>query len=210
MLVAATLLGAGCSVLYSPDGFDTPRPSGSESGAADGAPFDAVAPPGEDATPPDVDAAPPVENLAKAEDLAACAESSPYRSKLTSDPAGRTGGGCRVCADNGTGNVFSINQGTTATSIAPGDTFYGEIWAKPTPGSSTFSVFLALRTRSASNAQLELTEGPSVALVANTWTKLPVTFRATMAGARLELYALTDDAGPGDCFVVDDLRVERR
>lgn len=207
---ATGLLVASCSVLYSPDGFDTPRPSGSEGGAVDAAPFDAATPPSADATRPDVDATPPAPNLAPSADLEGCPSGwGMFQAKLTPVDLGRTGGGCRVCAQNGSGTTFSIDGQTGNNGVAPGDVFDGEIWVRAAPGASAFEVFVTLRSQTDTYQQVERQESARTTLTQE-WTKLTVTFRPTKSSSRMDMYVFTDNAKPGDCFIVDDARVEAR
>ena len=203
------LLVASCSVLYSPDGFDMPRaadPSAPDvTDAGPDAPADVTRPDTSDA-----DAAPPTPNFAPSADLATCEPWGKYQATLTPDDDGHTGGGCRVCGDNGTRSVFSIDGDTTVRDLAVGDVVYGEIWARAAPNAGGISVFAALRSQTETSGKIEVTEGPQQTLATDTWTKLTVTFQATKPAARMDMYVYTDNAKPNQCFVVDDARVERR
>lgn len=199
---------SGCSILFSPDGFDAPPPPDASTEGST-TPLPEAAPP--DAPAADVtteDSAPEVENLAPSEDLATCADWGTYNSKLSPDPNGRTGGGCRVCGASA--NVeFSIDGQTKAPGVKAGEVFYGEIWVRAAPGASPFEVHLTLRSQTETYDSVEAAYGPHVTL-GQTWTKLDITFRPTKNAARMDMYVFTDSAGAGACFIVDDARVERR
>jgi hypothetical protein len=135
----------------------------------------------------------------------------PYNATLTGDTTARTGmGSCRVCADKTVQDTASFDEFGAVQDPVKGGVYYAAAWVraapdKPPPPSG---VFLYFGTRDSTNADVESVLTPPIAIDA-TWKKLDLQLTITKDAKKLRIYG-AGTAQLGTCFLVDDVRVERR
>lgn len=124
------------------------------------------------------------------------------------DPDGHTGPGVRVCATSGAESYYNLNdEPDSVPSPALGDRFHLEAWAR-SDSTHPQPLQAVIRERGADGEFVD--QASSTVVLTPTWQRTEVSYAVMTTDARaVEIYFAVSEVEDGDCFVLDDLCLER-
>lgn len=208
-VVVAALLLAGCSLFTDLEGFTSPRGGSTASNDAQ-AEVGSVPSTLQDAS---LDSGPSLgPNLLIDGDFEGtgetCGSWSSFRGHEASDTVARSGSAsCRVCGDETTGGFTVDPLGSGVANALPGETYRAEAWVRTAPGQPVSGSIAIVHRIYDGDEEKDVVYSFRVE-PSGDWQRIELTHTARVAG-RIEVYIQAVASAAGQCFLVDDVTLNR-